>query len=219
MPIEALAKRGKDAARYGPMRPVGLTDPATGKRPYAVVQLRKENLQGSAYNLVGFQTNLKFPEQKRVFSMIPGLEDAEFLRYGVMHRKSFLCSPKLVDETYQVRSRPMLYFAGQITGVEGYIESAASGIVAGLNLARQLQGKPPFILPQTTMLGALAAYISNPENARQFQPMGCNMGLLPSLPYRVKEKEKRYEQVARLALQALCERAKEQEVQIYEDYC
>lgn len=169
MPIEVLASRGMDTMRFGPMKPVGLTDPRTGHRPWAVVQLRRENQEGTMYNLVGFQTNLKFPEQKRVFSMIPGLEHAEFHRYGVMHRNSFLDSPRLLDADYHFRGQDGLYFAGQMTGVEGYMESAASGILAGKNLARHLQGKAPLILPRETMMGALAAYISSAPT-ENFQP-------------------------------------------------
>lgn len=170
MPIEVLAKRGEDTMRFGPMKPVGLTDPRTGKRPYAVVQLRAENSQGTLYNLVGFQTNLKFGEQKRVFSLITGLENAEFVRYGVMHRNTFINSPKLLNRQFNMRTRESLFFAGQITGVEGYIESAASGILAGLNMARRLSGKEYVSLPETTMLGALSRYISDPTVER-FQPM------------------------------------------------
>lgn len=195
MPVEVLAKRGEDTMRFGPLKPVGLTDPRTGKRPYAVVQLRAENSQGTLYNLVGFQTNLKFGEQKRVFSMITGLENAEFVRYGVMHRNTFINSPKLLTEHFNVRDRENLYFAGQITGVEGYIESAASGILAGLNMARSLQGKEKVSLPETTMLGALSKYISDPT-VEKFQPMGCNMGILPELPERIKDKKMKYQAIA-----------------------
>ncbi len=195
MPIEVLAKRGEDTMRYGPLKPVGLTDPRTGRRPYAVIQLRAENAQGTMYNIVGFQTNLKFGEQKRVFSMIPGLENAEFMRYGVMHRNTFINSPKLLNEQFNMRGRDNLFFAGQITGVEGYIESAASGIFAGLNMARLIQGKPLVSLPETTMLGALSKYISDPT-VEKFQPMGCNMGILPELGERIRDKQKRYETIA-----------------------
>ena len=195
MPVEVLAKRGEDTMRFGPLKPVGLTDPRTGKRPYAVVQLRAENSQGTLYNLVGFQTNLKFGEQKRVFSMITGLENAEFVRYGVMHRNTFINSPKLLTEHFNMRERENLYFAGQITGVEGYIESAASGILAGLNMARSLQGKEKVSLPGTTMLGALSKYISDPT-VEKFQPMGCNMGILPELPERIKDKKLKYQAIA-----------------------
>lgn len=202
MPIEVLAKRGEDTMRFGPMKPVGLTDPRTGKRPYAVVQLRAENSQGTLYNLVGFQTNLKFGEQKRVFSLITGLENAEFVRYGVMHRNTFINSPKLLNRQFNMRTRESLFFAGQITGVEGYIESAASGILAGLNMARRLSGKEYVSLPETTMLGALSRYISDPTVER-FQPMGCNMGILPELPERIRDKNLRYEKIAERGLEAL----------------
>ncbi len=202
MPIEVLASRGEDTMRFGPLKPVGLTDPHTGKRPYAAVQLRRENSQGTLFNLVGFQTNLKFPEQKRVFSMIPGLENADFMRYGVMHRNSFLDSPRLLNADYSLKSDPLLFFAGQITGVEGYIESAASGIMAGKNLARKFLGKEPLILPAETMTGALAAYISD-ESAAEFQPMGCNMGILPELPCCIRDKKAKYQAYADRALNAL----------------
>lgn len=202
MPIEVLAKRGADTMRFGPLKPVGLTDPHTGRRPYAVVQLRKENREGTLYNLVGFQTNLKFGEQKRVFSMIPGLAHAEFMRYGVMHRNSFLNSPRLLTDTYCMRTNPDLYFAGQITGVEGYMESAGSGLVAGLNLVRAVQGKPPLHLPRETMLGALAAHVSDSYNEK-FQPMGANMGILPELPERIRDKKAKYMALAQRGMQAL----------------
>lgn len=202
MPVEALAKRGEDTMRFGPLKPVGLTDPRTGKRPYAVVQLRAENSHGTLYNLVGFQTNLKFGEQKRVFSMIPGLENAEFMRYGVMHRNTFINSPRLLNEQFNMRVRENLFFAGQITGVEGYIESAASGIFAGLNMARRLSGKDYVSLPETTMLGALSKYISDP-NVEKFQPMGCNMGILPELSERIRDKKLRYEKIAERGLEDL----------------
>lgn len=202
MPIEVLAKRGADTMRYGPLKPVGIFHPVTDKKYYAVVQLRAENAEGSMYNIVGFQTNLKFGEQKRVFSMIPGLENAEFMRYGVMHRNTFINSPKLLDARFSMRERPEIYFAGQMTGVEGYIESAASGILAGLNMARDVKGLPPVILPRETMLGALAAYISDPEIA-DFQPMGSNMGVLPPLPERIRGKKERYETMAVRGLKAL----------------
>lgn len=202
MPIEILASRGEDTMRFGPLKPVGLTDPRTGKRPYAVVQLRRENSQGTLFNLVGFQTNLKFPEQKRVFSMIPGLANADFMRYGVMHRNSFLDSPRLLNPDYSLKNDPLLFFAGQITGVEGYIESAASGIMAGKNLARKLLGKESLTLPRETMMGALAAYISD-ESVKDFQPMGCNMGILPDLPERIRDKKAKYQAYADRALNAL----------------
>ena len=201
MPIEVLAKRGEDAARYGAMKPVGLTDSRTGIRPYAVVQLRRENAEGTLFNLVGFQTNLKFPEQKRVFSMIPGLQNAEFVRYGVMHRNSFIDSPRLLNGDFSMREHPEIYFAGQITGVEGYMESAASGIMAGLNIVRRIEGKPPLILPRETMIGALSRYISD-ETVENFQPMGANMGILPDIGVRIKDKQQRYQAVADRALDA-----------------
>lgn len=201
MPIEVLAGRGEDAMRYGAMKPVGLTDPRTGKRPYAVVQLRKENSGGTLYNIVGFQTNLKFGEQKRVFSMIPGLENAEFARYGVMHRNSFINSPKILNADFSVRNRENLFFAGQMTGTEGYMESAAGGIMAGINMARYIQGKEKIILPAETMIGALSRYISD-ENIVDFQPMGANMGLLPDIDERIKDKQERYQRIADRALAA-----------------
>lgn len=202
MPVEVMAKRGADTLRYGPLKPVGLTDPHTGRRPWAVVQLRSENRQGSLYNLVGFQTNLKFPEQKRVFSMIPGLEQAEFVRYGVMHRNTFLDSPRLLESDLSLKKRPEIYFAGQITGVEGYVESAASGILAGHNLARRMRGEQPLQLPLDCMLGALVHYISDPS-VSDFQPMGANMGILPPWQERVKDKAKRYELIANRGLDSL----------------
>ena len=194
MPVEVLAKRGIESVRYGCMKPVGLTDPRTGRRPYAVVQLRKENNEGTLYNLVGFQTNLKFGEQKRVFSMITGLQNADFVRYGVMHRNTFLSSPGLLDDGFMLIGSDNIYFAGQMTGVEGYVESAASGIVAGINLARALAGKPKLSLPETCMTAALAKHIST-EN-KDFQPMGANMGILPPLADRIKDKKLRYRTIA-----------------------
>lgn len=202
MPIEVLAKRGEDTMRYGPLKPVGIYHPETNKRYYAVVQLRAENAQGTLYNIVGFQTNLKFGEQKRVFSMIPGLENAEFVRYGVMHRNTFINSPKLLNEQFNMRTREELFFAGQITGVEGYIESAASGILAGVNMARRINGKEYVSLPATTMLGALSKYISDPS-VEKFQPMGCNMGILPELPERIRDKKLKYETIAQRGLEDL----------------
>lgn len=204
MPIEVMAKRGPDTIRFGPLKPVGLRDPRTGHRPWACVQLRRENAEGSLYNLVGFQTNLKFGEQKRVFSLIPGLESAEFLRYGVMHRNTFLDSPRLLDAHFCLRAEPRIHFAGQITGVEGYTESAASGIFAGNHLARRLTGRPEITLPRTTMLGALAAYISDPT-VTDFQPMGANMGILPPLDEPVRDKKERYRQISARGYTALRE--------------
>ncbi len=202
MPIEVMARRGGDTIRFGPLKPVGLRDPRTGKRPWAVVQLRAENREGTLYNLVGFQTNLKFSEQKRVFSLIPGLADAEFARYGVMHRNTFLDSPRLLESTFALRAEPCISFAGQITGVEGYMESAASGLLAGLQTARRMRGMPPLSLPKVTMLGALTAYISDPSVV-EFQPMGANMGILPPLPERVRGKQERYAALANRSLAAL----------------
>lgn len=201
MPVEVMAKRGADTLRYGPLKPVGLTDPRTGHRPWAVVQLRSENNQGTLYNLVGFQTNLKFPEQKRVFGMIPGLANAEFIRYGVMHRNTFLNSPKLLDDTFCLKQDRRIYFAGQMTGVEGYMESAASGILAAKNLLLAANGKEKFVLPEDTMLGALARYISD-ESVVNFQPMGANMGILPPLDSRIKDKAQRYDMIANRALES-----------------
>ncbi|MEG1874465.1 MAG: methylenetetrahydrofolate--tRNA-(uracil(54)-C(5))-methyltransferase (FADH(2)-oxidizing) TrmFO [Angelakisella sp.] len=198
MPIEVMAKRGRDTIRFGPMRPVGIIDPHTDKRPWANLQLRRENADGSLYNLVGFQTNLTFGEQKRVFSMIPGLENAEFARYGVMHRNTFIDSPRLLTATFGLRAEERITFAGQITGVEGYIESAASGILAGVAAASGRTLPPP---PPETMLGALCGYISDPS-VENFQPMGSNMGILPPLPEIVKSKEARYLALAERALAA-----------------
>lgn len=212
MPIEKLAKRGKDAPRFGPMKPVGLTDPKTGRRPWAAVQLRRENSQGTMFNLVGFQTNLKFGEQKRVFSMIPGLENAEFVRYGVMHRNSFLDSPRLLSPAFQLRKQPNVFFAGQITGVEGYMESAASGIIAGKNAVRLARGKKFLSLPAVTMTGALSAYISD-ETVKNFQPMGANFGILPPIEPKIKDKKQRYAAFSERALSALERIIKD------EDYC
>lgn len=202
MPIEVLAKRGADSIRFGPMKPVGLRDPRTGHRPWAVLQLRAENAAGTLYNLVGFQTNLKFGEQKRVFGMIPALRQAEYARYGVMHRNTFLDSPRLLTAGYQFRQEPRLFFAGQMTGVEGYMESASSGILAGKNAARMLKGLPPLILPRDTMMGALAGYVSDPE-VRDFQPMGANFGILPPLPEQIRDKRLRYAALADRALHSL----------------
>ena len=204
MPVEVLAKRGADTMRYGPLKPVGIYHPVTDKRYYAVVQLRAENAQGSLYNIVGFQTNLKFGEQKRVFSMIPGLENAEFVRYGVMHRNTFINSPKLLTEHFNMRKNSNIYFAGQMTGVEGYIESAASGILAGLNMSRSVIGKPLVSLPDTTMLGSLSKYISDPT-VENFQPMGCNMGILPELSEKIRDKKLKYEALAQRGLNELDE--------------
>lgn len=204
MPIEKLAKRGLDAPRFGPMKPVGLVDPSTGHRPWACVQLRRENSAGTMFNLVGFQTNLKFPEQKRVFRMIPGLQNAEFVRYGVMHRNSFLDSPRLLNSDFSLRSNPYLYFAGQITGVEGYMESAASGIMAGINAVRRADSKEPLKLEDKTMIGALSDYISD-ESVKNFQPMGANFGILPPIEPKIRDKKERYAALAKRALDSLAE--------------
>ena len=202
MPIEKLAKRGLDAPRFGPMKPVGLVDPNTGHRPWACVQLRRENSKGTIFNLVGFQTNLKFGEQKRVFSMIPGLENAEFIRYGVMHRNSFLNSPKLLNSDFSLRSNPNIFFAGQITGVEGYMESAASGIMAGINAVRRAEGEEPLVLSEYNMIGALSQYISD-ESVTNFQPMGANFGVLPPIEPKIRDKRERYMALANRALEQL----------------
>ena len=191
MPIEILASRGKDAIRYGPMKPVGLRDPRTGHRPWANLQLRKENREGTLYNLVGFQTNLKFGEQKRVFGMIPALKNAEFMRYGVMHRNTFLNSPKLLNGDYSMMGHPNIFFAGQITGVEGYMESAGSGLLCGINAVRTLQGRERLILPDFTMLGALQGHICN-RDTKDFQPMGANFGILPPIEPKIRDKRERY---------------------------
>lgn len=198
MPVEVLAKRGTDSIRFGPMKPVGLRDPRTGHRPWAVVQLRRENAAGTLYNLVGFQTNLKFGEQKRVFSMIPGLKDAEFMRYGVMHRNSFINSPKLLNRDLSLKKDNRVFFAGQISGVEGYMESAASGIVAGINAARRIKGEKPLILPDYTMIGALLNYITD-ESVKDFQPMGANFGVLPPLDEQIRDKRERYAALSKRA--------------------
>lgn len=204
MPIEKLAKRGLDAPRFGPMKPVGLVDPNTGHRPWACVQLRRENSKGTMFNLVGFQTNLKFGEQKRVFSMIPGLENAQFVRYGVMHRNSFLNSPKLLNADFSFREKDNLFFAGQITGVEGYMESASSGIIAGINAVRKAEGKTPFILPDITMIGALCDYISD-ESVKNFQPMGANFGVLPAIEPKIRDKKERYAALSNRSLACIDE--------------
>ena len=185
MPVEVMAKRGRDTLRFGPMKPVGLSDPRTGKEAYAVVQLRRENEAGTMFNLVGFQTHLTFPEQRRVFRLIPGLENAEFLRYGVMHRNTYLHSPELLTPTYAMKTRPDVFFAGQMTGVEGYVESAGSGFVAGINAARRAMGESPLVFPEETMLGAMAAYVSR-GGIGEFVPMNANFGIIKPLGERVK---------------------------------
>lgn len=200
MPVEIMAKRGVDTLRYGPLKPVGLVDKRTDKRFYAVVQLRKENKDGTLYNLVGFQTNLKFTEQKRIFSLIPALKDAEFVRYGVMHRNTFINSPTLLNSDYSLRTDKNLFFAGQITGVEGYMESASSGIMCGINAARCINNKETITLPNITMIGALSRYISD-ETVTKFQPMGANFGIIPPLEYIVKNKQDRYQEFANRSLE------------------
>ena len=202
MPVESLAKRGYQTLLHGPMKPVGLTDPNTGERPFAVVQLRKEDREGRLLNLVGFQTSLSWPEQKRIFSLIPALKGAVFLRLGVMHRNTFINSPKLLEPTYQRRGREGLFFAGQLTGVEGYVESAGSGLVAGINAARRLRGKEPLVFPAETVLGALSRYIATAP-AGNFQPMKANFGLLPPLDRRVKNRKQRNGELAQRSLAAL----------------
>jgi methylenetetrahydrofolate--tRNA-(uracil-5-)-methyltransferase len=202
MPVEVMARRGEDTLRYGPLKPRGLVDPKTGREPYAVVQLRRDNREGTIYNLVGFQTHLKWPEQKRVFSMIPALHDAQFVRYGVMHRNTYLDSPRLLDRYYRVKGQERLTFAGQITGVEGYVESTASGFLAAVELARRLQGKPPVNFPQETAMGALALYISN-ESVADFQPMNVNFGIIPPLGYKVKGKRNKNAELSKRALEIL----------------
>lgn len=200
MPIEKLAKRGLDAPRFGPMKPVGLVDPNTGHRPWACVQLRRENSKGTMFNLVGFQTNLKFGEQKRVFSMIPGLENAEFVRYGVMHRNSFLDSPRVLNGDFSLRENPNIFFAGQITGVEGYMESAASGIMAGKNAVLRANEKDTFVLDECTMIGALSRYISD-GSVKNFQPMGANFGVFPPIEPKIRDKRERYMALAQRSLE------------------
>lgn len=204
MPVEVMGRRGPDTLRFGPLKPKGLRDPRTGKTPYAVVQLRKDNAEGSIYNLVGFQTHLAFPEQKRVFSMIPALHDAQFVRYGVMHRNTYLDSPRLLNRYYQARKEERVMFAGQVTGVEGYVESTASGALCGIELARRLLGEAPLNLPKETASGALAAYISD-ETVMDFQPMNINFGLIPPLDYRVRGKKEKNTAIANRALAALAQ--------------
>jgi len=202
MPVEVMARRGEDTLRYGPLKPRGLPDPKTGKEPYAVVQLRKDNAEGSIYNLVGFQTHLKFPEQKRVFSMIPALRNAEYVRYGVMHRNTYLDSPRLLDRYYRLKAQPRITFAGQMTGVEGYVESTASGFLAAVELSRRLRGMEPLNLPQETAMGALALYVCN-ESVEHFQPMNVNFGIIPQLGYRVKGKRNKNAELSKRGLEIL----------------
>ena len=205
MPVEVMARRGHDTLLYGPMKSRGLDDPRTGRWPYAVVQLRRDNAEGTVYNLVGFQTHLKFPEQRRVFSMIPALHNAEFLRYGVMHRNTFLDSPRLLDRYYRLKKEPRIAFAGQMTGVEGYVESAASGFLVGVETARRLKGQPPADFPREMAIGALALYISN-ESVTQFQPMNINFGIIPPLDHFVKGKRAKNAEISQRALAILEEK-------------
>ena len=208
MPVEVMARRGHDTLLYGPLKSRGLDDPRTGRWPYAVVQLRRDNSEGSVYNLVGFQTHLRFPEQRRVFSMIPALHDAEFLRYGVMHRNTFIDSPRLLDRYYRLKKEPRIAFAGQMTGVEGYVESAASGFLVGVELARRLAGKEPIDFPKETAIGALGLYISN-QSIGNFQPMNINFGIIPPLDHRVKGKRNKNAELSQRSL-AIIETLKEE---------
>lgn len=201
MPIEIMAKRGIDTLRFGPLKPVGFTDPRTGERPYAIVQLRQDNEEGTIFNMVGFQTNLKYGEQKRVFSLIPGLKNAEFAKYGVMHRNTFINSTRLLDNTYNLKLNNNIYFAGQITGVEGYVESISSGMIAGINAVRRYMNQEPVYYDEKTMIGALAKYIST-ENDK-FQPMNANFGILPSLEEKIRDKKLKYEKLADRALEII----------------
>lgn len=203
MPIEIMAKRGIDTLRFGPLKPVGFTDPRTGKRPYAIVQLRQDNQAGNLFNLVGFQTSLKWGEQKRVFGLIPGLEQAEFVKYGVMHRNTYLNSSKLLDSTYCFQKNSQLYFAGQITGVEGYVESIASGLVAGINVAKQIEGQKKLVFSKETMIGTLSQYIATEQE--NFQPMNANFGILPELEEKVRDKKLRYQMLADRSIEKLKE--------------
>ncbi|MWV43559.1 FADH(2)-oxidizing methylenetetrahydrofolate--tRNA-(uracil(54)-C(5))-methyltransferase TrmFO [Paenibacillus sp. HJL G12] len=204
MPIEVMMKRGKQTALFGPMKPVGLVNPHTGTLPYAVVQLRQDNAAGTLYNLVGFQTHLKWGEQKRVFSMIPGLENAEYVRYGVMHRNTFINSPRLLKPTYQLKTNENLFFAGQMTGVEGYVESAASGLIAGINAARKAKGEELVVLPETSTIGSMAHYVTHADPAH-FQPMNANFGLLPGLEKKIRNKKEKNEALANRALASVAE--------------
>ena len=201
MPVEIMAKRGLDTLRFGPLKPVGFTDKRTGKRPYALVQLRQDNKEGTLFNMVGFQTNLKYGEQKRVFSMIPGLENANFVKYGVMHRNTFINSPDLLDETYNFKKNRNIYFAGQITGVEGYVESISSGFVAGINAVKKFLNKEKSIYPNETVIGALANYISSKKE--NFQPMNANFGILPELSEKIRDKKERYQKLAARSLEII----------------
>ena len=208
MPVEVMARRGHDTLLYGPLKSRGLDDPRTGRWPYAVVQLRRDNADGTVYNLVGFQTHLRFPEQRRVFSMIPALHDAEFLRYGVMHRNTFLNSPRLLDRYYRLKAEPRISFAGQMTGVEGYVESAASGFLVGVETARRLRGMEPIDFPRETAIGALGLYVSN-QSITQFQPMNINFGIIPPLDHRVKGKRNKNAELSARSL-AMIETLKEE---------
>lgn len=211
MPVEVMAKRGEQTLTFGPLKPVGLPDPKTGKEYYAVVQLRRENKEDTLYNLVGFQTNLTFSEQKRVFSLIPGLENAEFMRYGVMHRNTYINSPKHLKPTNRLKDNENIFFAGQITGVEGYVESMASGIVSGLNAVRRFKGEEELVFPRETALGSLLSYITD-ETITNFQPMNMNFGILPKLSERIKNKKERYEKISAIALEKMKEFIKEKEI-------
>lgn len=198
MPVEVMAKRGIDTLRYGPLKPVGFDDPRTGRRPYALVQLRQDNSVGSLYNMVGFQTNLKFGEQKRVFSMIPGLQNAEFVKYGVMHRNTYINSTQILNNVCQMKDNENVFFAGQITGVEGYVESIASGLLAGINAVRYMRNEGKIVFPVETMIGALTDYISTPNE--KFQPMNANFGILPKLPEKIRDKQERYKKLSDRAI-------------------
>ena len=202
MPVEVMARRGEDTLRFGPLKPRGLIDPKTGKEPYAVVQLRRDNADGSIYNLVGFQTHLKWPEQRRVFTMIPALRNAQFLRYGVMHRNTYLDSPRLLDRYYRLKAEPRIAFAGQMTGVEGYVESCASGFLVGVELARHLNGQTPIDFPAETAIGALGLYVSN-GSVGDFQPMNINFGIIPPLDHRVKGKRNKNAELSQRSLEIL----------------
>ncbi len=204
MPVEVMARRGHDTLCYGPLKPVGLKDPKTGKEPYAVVQLRRDNAQGSIYNIVGFQTHLRWPEQKRVFSMIPALKNAEYIRYGVMHRNTFLDSPRLLDRYYRVKGQERIMFSGQITGVEGYVESTASGCLTAIELAHRIQGLEPVDFPRETAMGAMSLYVSDPSVVN-FQPMNVNFGLIPPLGYKVKGKRNKNAEISKRALEKFAE--------------
>ena len=210
MPVEIMAQRGRETLCFGPLKPKGLPNPKTGREPHAVLQLRRDNAEGTLYNLVGFQTNLKFGEQKRVFSMIPGLENAEFVRYGVMHRNTYINSPRVLDDDYSLLKYPKVFFAGQITGVEGYVESASSGMMAGINAARKILGEEKIVFPPSTCTGALVKYITDREN-KKFQPMNANFGIIEWERVKIKNKKERYEYISSLALKVLEETKKAME--------